>query len=185
MRTLLLTSMVIPLLACVPVQPQEVQNAPASIRAAPDEAHAEILDRNNKALGNMQLKQDGDDVVLNLMIEGLSSDEYGMHLHGIGKCEGPDFVSAGGHWNPSGAEHGLKNPKGSHAGDLPNIIIPASGKLELESRLSSMKLVGSDGLLDADGGAIVIHAKPDDNMTDPSGNSGERIACGVFVQLIF
>lgn len=185
MRALLLTSMVIPLLACAPVQPQEEHHAPASIRAAPDEAHAEILDRNGRALGNMRLKQDGDEVALNLMLEGFSPGEYGMHLHGVGKCEGPNFVSAGGHWNPSGAEHGLKNPKGSHAGDLANIIIPASGKLELASRLSAMKLVGKDGLLDVDGGAIVIHAKPDDNMTDPSGNSGERIACGVFVQLIF
>lgn len=103
--------------------------------------------------------------------------KYGVHLHAVGKCEGPEFVSAGPHWNPGGKLHGFDNPKGAHAGDLPNLVADKNGDAELTGDISGLKL---DELLDADGAAIVIHEMPDDYKTDPSGNSGKRILCGVF-----
>jgi Cu-Zn family superoxide dismutase len=102
---------------------------------------------------------------------------HGAHIHTSGRCEGPDFMTAGGHWNPAGTQHGSLNPAGPHDGDLPNIIIGTDGRGTLGVTVAGGTL---DGLLDADGAAMVIHAAADDMTTDPSGNSGARIACGVF-----
>ena len=103
---------------------------------------------------------------------------HGAHLHTVGRCEGPDFASAGGHWNPTAKKHGTMNPQGPHGGDLPNLRIGPDGRGTLGINLPGATF---DGLLDADGAAMVIHADVDDMMTDPSGNSGGRIACGVLV----
>ncbi|MBN8806946.1 MAG: superoxide dismutase family protein [Sphingomonas sp.] len=103
---------------------------------------------------------------------------HGAHLHTVGRCDGPDFASAGAHWNPTGMKHGTMNPQGPHDGDLPNLIVGADGRGTLGVNIAGATL---DGLLDADGAAMVIHAAPDDLMTDPSGNSGARIACGVLM----
>lgn len=103
---------------------------------------------------------------------------HGAHLHGVGRCEGPAFASAGPHWNPTGMKHGAMNPQGPHAGDLPNLLVGADGRGTLGINLPGASF---DGLLDADGAAMVVHAAPDDMMTDPSGSSGGRIACGVLI----
>ncbi|OYW23021.1 MULTISPECIES: superoxide dismutase family protein [unclassified Sphingomonas] len=108
---------------------------------------------------------------------GLPEGTHGAHIHTTGRCDGPDFMTAGGHWNPAGTQHGSLNPAGPHEGDLPNIIIGTDGRGTLGVLVPGGTL---DGLLDADGGAMVIHAAADDMMTDPSGKSGARIACGVF-----
>jgi len=106
---------------------------------------------------------------------GMSAGTHGVHVHAVGKCEGPDFTSAGGHWNPAAHQHGMENPMGPHMGDLPNLEVGADGTGHLAFTLAGATLAG---LLDADGAAVVVHAKADDMKTDPSGNSGGRIACG-------
>jgi Cu-Zn family superoxide dismutase len=112
-----------------------------------------------------------------IKVKGVPPGIHGVHVHAVGKCEAPDFASAGGHWNPVSKQHGTLNPAGPHAGDLPNLEVDASGNGTL-----TMMLPGGtyEGLLDEDGSALVMHAGPDDLKTDPSGNSGGRIACGVF-----
>ncbi|TPG15286.1 superoxide dismutase family protein [Sphingomonas oligophenolica] len=110
-------------------------------------------------------------------VTGLPPGTHGAHIHMTGRCDAPDFATAGGHWNPTGAKHGTMNPMGQHDGDLPNLIIGTGGRGTLGITVPGQTMAG---LLDADGAAIVIHAGPDDLMTDPSGNSGGRIACGVF-----
>jgi superoxide dismutase, Cu-Zn family len=109
-------------------------------------------------------------------VHGLKPGLHGAHLHTVGKCDGPDFASAGSHWNPTSMKHGSMNPQGPHEGDLPNLTIGADGRGTIGVNVAGASF---DALLDADGAAMVIHASPDDLMTDPSGNSGGRIACGV------
>jgi superoxide dismutase, Cu-Zn family len=110
---------------------------------------------------------------------GLAPGHYGVHLHAVGRCDGPDFASAGAHWNPTARQHGRLNPEGHHLGDLDNLDIDESGAGRVEFRIVGGAITGAQGLFDADGAAVVIHANPDDYLTDPSGNSGARIACGV------
>jgi superoxide dismutase, Cu-Zn family len=114
---------------------------------------------------------------VSLSVEGLPPGAHGAHVHTTGSCEAPAFETAGGHWNPTNAQHGLESPQGQHAGDMPNLQIGEDGRGTLEYTLEGATLAG---LLDSDGSAIVVHASADDQMTDPSGNSGDRIACGVF-----
>ncbi|MEG3164984.1 superoxide dismutase family protein [Sphingomonas sp. PB2P19] len=102
---------------------------------------------------------------------------HGAHIHMVGRCDAPDFTTAGGHWNPAGAKHGSMNPQGPHEGDLPNLIIGTDGRGTIGITIPGATMAG---LMDADGSSFVVHANPDDLMTDPSGNSGGRIACGVF-----
>lgn len=112
-------------------------------------------------------------------VSGISTGLHGIHLHAVGSCT-PTFAAAGGHHNPLGRQHGLENPNGAHAGDLPNLEVNAAGVGRLVGTTDRATL--SDGpttLFDADGSAIIIHAGPDDQITDPTGNSGGRIACGV------
>lgn len=112
---------------------------------------------------------------------GLPEGEHGAHIHMTGQCEAPAFESAGAHWNPTNREHGSENPQGSHAGDMPNLTVAADGSGSLQYLIPGAVLTGGGvALFDADGAALVIHADPDDMRTDPSGNSGDRIACGVF-----
>lgn len=111
-------------------------------------------------------------------LKGLPPGTHGAHVHTVGQCTGPDFASAGGHWNPTGMKHGAMNPQGPHEGDLPNLIIGTDGRGAIGVTIPGATMAG---LLDADGSALVVHANQDDLMTDPSGNSGARIACGVFV----
>ncbi|RYY44653.1 MAG: superoxide dismutase family protein [Sphingomonadales bacterium] len=119
------------------------------------------------------------DGAIRVMVEvaGLSEGVHGTHVHAVGKCEAPDFASAGGHWNPTTHQHGKENPAGPHAGDMPNLSVGADGR---DKTIFTLPAGTYAGLLDEDGAALVVHAGPDDYKTDPSGNSGGRIACGVF-----
>ncbi len=118
-------------------------------------------------------------IILTVIATSMPPGPHGLHLHMVGKCDAPGFTSAGGHLNPAGHQHGSENPAGSHLGDLPNLVADASGKGRIEAPLSGDAGQIEAALFDADGSAIVIHASADDYRTDPSGNSGARIACGV------
>ncbi|HWU95593.1 MAG TPA: superoxide dismutase family protein [Sphingomonas sp.] len=121
------------------------------------------------------------DGAIRVMVEAgkLPPGPHGTHIHAVGKCEGPSFASAGGHWNPTTHQHGKENPAGPHAGDMPNLDI-GEGGTGRDRTIFTLPGGTYQQLLDEDGAAIVIHADPDDYKTDPSGNSGGRIACGVF-----
>ncbi len=111
----------------------------------------------------------------------MSPGSYGAHLHAVGRCDPPGFESAGPHWNPTGQKHGKDNPAGMHKGDLPNLLVGTDGRGSFEYTIPNAGLSGMlpNRLIDGDGAAVVIHASADDYRTDPSGNSGARIACGV------
>lgn len=130
--------------------------------------------------GVATISKRSDGTFLSLSGEAPAAGTYGMHIHAVGKCQGPEFTTAGPHWNPAMKQHGLENPMGAHRGDLPNVVANADRKLTLEQRLDDISLEGAEGLLDADGAALIIHEKADDYRTDPTGNSGKRIICGVF-----
>lgn len=117
--------------------------------------------------------------ILRVKVTGLPSGVHGIHLHTTGKCEGPAFASAGGHLNPTGHQHGKDNPAGSHLGDLPNLTVDGHGNGELVQTMTADAATLRAQLFDNDGTAVVVHADPDDYRTDPSGNSGARIACAV------
>lgn len=110
---------------------------------------------------------------------GLPPGVHGIHVHAVGRCDPPDFSSAGGHWNPARRQHGFENPAGHHAGDLMNVTVAPNGVLHTNVTLANGPAGAPAALNDADGAALVIHAAPDDYRTDPSGNSGARIACAV------
>lgn len=130
--------------------------------------------------GVATISKRSDGIFLSLSGEAPAAGTFGMHIHAVGKCQAPEFTTAGPHWNPAMKQHGLENPMGAHSGDLPNLLAGTDKKLVLEQRLGDIILEGPGGLLDADGAALVIHEKADDYLTDPSGNSGKRIICGVF-----
>jgi Cu-Zn family superoxide dismutase len=109
---------------------------------------------------------------------GLTPGNHGTHLHTVGRCDAPDFTTAGPHWNPTSKEHGMENPRGWHQGDLPNLTVGADGTGTLEF-IVPVPYGPGQGMMDADGSALVIHAGADDMRTDPAGNSGARIACAV------
>jgi Cu-Zn family superoxide dismutase len=110
-------------------------------------------------------------------VRDLPPGTHGAHVHTTGRCDAPGFETAGGHWNPTSMKHGTMNPQGPHQGDVPNLIVDSAGRGTVAATIPGATMAG---LLDADGAAFVIHAGPDDLKTDPSGNSGGRIACGVF-----
>jgi Cu-Zn family superoxide dismutase len=129
--------------------------------------------------GTAQFFRDGSQVRVAVALAGFTPGQHGMHLHTTGKCEGPDFSSAGGHLNPAGHQHGTENPQGAHLGDLPNVTVGSNGTGTATSAVIGTPEEVMTALFDSDGTAIVVHAGPDDYKTDPAGNSGGREACGV------
>ena len=156
-------------------------SAATRMRNAAARAEAVMYNSSGSPIGTAQLSQDGNGVVtVEIASISLPAGTHGIHFHDTGKCEGPAFTTAGGHYNPMGMEHGLQNPRGPHAGDNPNVVIPASGIGNVSFSTDRVSLTpGTRTLFDADGSALVIHAAADDQVTNPSGNSGARIACGV------
>ena len=129
---------------------------------------------NGEELGTATFAEEGGGVRVVVQGRNMPPGEHGIHFHEFGRCDPPMFMSAGEHYNPTGAQHGLNNPAGPHAGDLPNLYIGPNGEGTLEQMVDRPA-----ALLDSDGAALVIHAAADDYRTDPSGGSGARIACGV------
>lgn len=152
------------------------------------EETAELIDAEGKSIGRVTLnstEHDGQPAVqIRVQVDGLASAEGGglhaLHLHEVGKCEPPEFKAAGSHYNPTGAEHGFLAGKGPHAGDLPNIWVRPDGKADYQWTTSLVTLEdGSRTLKDRDGTALIIHAKADDYISQPSGAGGPMIACAV------
>lgn len=140
----------------------------------------EIYNPAGDALGTAKLSEENDSVAIQLSLTGLSPGLHGIHVHEYPVCEGPDFKTAGNHLNPDKKEHGAMNPKGTHLGDLPNIEADSSGKVNAELAVQGATLMdGKMSLLKDEGTSLVIHEGVDDGLTQPAGDSGDRIACGV------
>lgn len=148
------------------------------------QATAQFLNTDGKAIGSAVLTQTDKGVKIELELSGLTPGSHAFHIHETGKADPPDFKSAGGHFNPMGKQHGHDNPMGSHAGDLPNIEVPASGSVKLTVYAHDVTLEKgpANSLFKPGGTSFVIHAGPDDNVSDPSGNAGSRVACAVIAE---
>ena len=144
-------------------------------------ATATLHDATGRRVGSVAFSETYAGLLVRGSVGDLGLGAHGIHLHAVGKCE-PPFASAGGHFNPEQRVHGFNNQHGHHLGDMPNIVTPAAGRLEFEFVVPDVSLKGVNGILDADGAAIVVHSSADDYATDPAGNSGARIACGVIAQ---
>lgn len=143
----------------------------------------ELKDAQGKTVGTAVLWEQGPGVGIQLNLHGLPPGEHALHFHQNPKCEAPDFKSAGPHFNPEGKKHGLENPEGHHAGDMANFTVDAKGKAKLKTENKDVTLGDGKNSLFANGGtAIMVHAKADDLKTDPAGNAGDRIACGVITK---
>ena len=151
------------------IPPSQAQTANASLKTA-----------DGKDAGSVTLTQTPHGVLLSLAVKGIPAGEHAFHVHAVGKCEAP-FTSAGGHYNPGNKKHGMMVAEGAHAGDMPNLHVPASGELVVEVLNAAVTLEKGkpNSLFDADGSAVIIHAGKDDYKTDPTGEAGGRIACGV------
>lgn len=142
---------------------------------------ADLRDAQGRSRGRATVEQAGDSLRVRVEAAGMNSGSYGAHIHTVGRCDAPAFTTAGPHWNPTGQMHGKDNPRGMHKGDLPNLMVGADGRGSFEYTIPNAILSGMlpTKLIDADGAAVILHEKADDFRTDPSGNSGGRIACGV------
>ena len=146
-------------------------------------ASATLVDPAGNVLGEAKFTEDAAGRLhVNVHVDGISPGLHGIHLHAAGSCT-PDFSAAGGHHNPLGRQHGLHNPNGAHSGDLPNLAVNAAGQGRLSASSDRATLSpGPATLFDANGSSVIIHAGEDDQLTDPTGNSGGRIACGVITK---
>jgi Cu-Zn family superoxide dismutase len=151
--------------ACAPVEPAGGAPMP-------------LINALGAPIGTVRAWQTAGGVTFRIDASGLPHGVHGIHVHTVGRCDPPEFTSAGGHWNPTARKHGMNNPAGPHAGDLPNVEVAANGVLGAAVTLPGASMAS---LLDADGAALVLHAGADDYVTDPSGNSGARIACAVIL----
>jgi superoxide dismutase, Cu-Zn family len=141
-----------------------------------------LKDAQGKDVGSVVVSDQGSGVALQLQLHDLTPGEHAIHFHQVPKCEAPDFKSAGGHFNPEGKKHGFDSPEGHHAGDVKNFTVGADGKAKVKLEDADVTLKEGPHSLLRSGAAIVVHAKGDDYKTDPSGNSGDRVACGVITK---
>lgn len=145
-----------------------------------DFAEATLRDASGAPRGGVTIAQLDQGIRLTLRVDNMEPGVKAAHIHSVGRCEAPGFTSAGGHWNPFGREHGRDNPAGQHMGDMSNLIVGQDGTGLLEVTITGGQIEGGNAaLLDADGAAVMVHASPDDYRTDPTGNAGGRVACGV------
>ena len=143
-------------------------------------AHADLINAQGQKIGMAVLTQTAAGVKIAVNVKQLAPGTHAFHIHAVGKCEAPDFKSAGGHFNPAGKQHGKDNPNGPHAGDMLNFEAGANGTAKFSTVNASVTLEqGTNSLFHEGGTSLVIHEKADDYKTDPAGNAGNRIACGV------
>ena len=152
----------------------------ATFSATAQNAKATLKNADGKDVGSAALTQTPAGVLIKLSLKGVPAGEHAFHIHGVGKCE-PPFMSAGGHFNPDKKKHGMMAPDGAHAGDMPNLHLPASGELVVEVLNAAVTLDKgkANSLLGLEGTSLIIHAGKDDYKTDPTGEAGGRIACGL------
>ena len=144
------------------------------------QATAELKDKDGKAIGVATFRESSGGVTVDVNVKGLTPGLHAVHVHAVGRCDAPAFTSAGGHFNPAQKKHGYNSPEGAHAGDLPNMLVAKDGTGRFEAFTDGMTLKpGATSVFDKDGSALVIHAGVDDNVTDPTGNAGDRAACGI------
>ena len=153
-------------------------------QSPPPTAKATLVDTQGQKVGEATLTETPQGVKIVMTVENLPPGDHAFHIHAKGACSTPDFMSAGGHFNPFGKQHGLKNPAGPHAGDLPNITVGPDGKAKVEAlaQLVTLKEGEKNSLFPPGGTSLVIHATADDNVSDPAGNAGARIACGLITR---
>jgi Cu-Zn family superoxide dismutase len=163
MRKLAITLPLLAATACAPVEPSGGAPVP-------------LVNALGAPIGTVRAWQTAGGVTLRVDASGLPHGVHGIHVHAVGRCDPPAFAGAGPHWNPAGKQHGFNNPAGHHVGDLYNVTVAANGVLGEAVTVPGASMAS---LIDADGAALVIHAAADDYLTDPSGNSGARIACAV------
>jgi Cu-Zn family superoxide dismutase len=141
-------------------------------------AIARVRDASGRELGTLTLRETAAGISTTGTLRGIAPGVHGIHLHTTGRCDAP-FTTAGGHWNPTMHKHGFDNPQGPHLGDMRNVDVGSDSVATVSTTSAGGSLRGAGGLLDTDGAAVVVHAGPDDYRTDPAGNSGARVACGV------
>jgi superoxide dismutase, Cu-Zn family len=150
---------------------------------SPETARAAIVNSDRATVGNAFLRETPNGVLLQVDLRNVPPGVHAFHVHQTGTCDAPDFASAGGHWAPAGRNHGILSEQGPHAGDLPNLHVGAEGKLSVEVFLKQTRISsGPHPILDRDGAALVLHEGRDDYRTDPAGDAGDRLGCGVIMR---